>query len=180
MASRPLGKGQKHKMSYSDMAWALDSTRAKGPDNKKASTSQATTTTIQGHEGMMLWSGTRVEQKRMTEMSLGLTIEELDKALAKSPEVRVKAEEVSIEGGYKGFFGMTTEETRGIEPPKRGLEGSKQMLTNEELCQRRLRMLMVEEEEDEVLEHIIKPLTSRLMEQGLDPGYSVKRWMDCI
>jgi hypothetical protein len=41
-------------------------------------------------------------------------------------------------------------------------------------------MLMVEEEEDEVLEYIIKPLTSRLTEQRPDPGYSVKRWTDCI
>jgi hypothetical protein len=175
MALRPSGKGQKHKTLYSDVAWALDSMMAKGLDDKKASTSQATTTTIQDREGMTLWSGTRVEQKRTTETSLGLTIEELDEALAKSPEVRAKAEKVSMEGGYKGFFGMTTEETRDIEPPKRGLEGGEQMPTNEEL-----RMLMVEEEEDEVLEHIIKPLTSRLMEWGLDPGYSVKRWTDCV
>jgi hypothetical protein len=133
MASRPSGKGQKHKMSYSDVAWAPDSMTAKGPDDKKALMSQATTTTIQGREGMTLWSGARVKQKRTTETSLGLTIEELDEALAKSPEVRAKAEEVSMEGGYKGFFGMATEETRGIEPPKRGLEGGEQMLTNEEL-----------------------------------------------
>jgi hypothetical protein len=111
---------------------------------------------------------------------LELTIEELDEAMAKLPEVRTKAKEVSIKGGYKGFFWMTTEETRGIEPPKRGMEGGEQTPTNEELCQRRLRMLMVKEEEDEVLKHIIKPLTSRLMERGPDPGYSVERWMDCI
>jgi hypothetical protein len=119
MALRPLGKGQKHKTSYSDVAWVPDNTTVKGPDNEKALMSQAITTTIQGCKGMTLWSGTRVEQKRTMEMSLGLTIEELDEAMAKSPEVRVKAKEVSIEGGYKGFFGMTTEETRDIEPPKK-------------------------------------------------------------
>jgi hypothetical protein len=68
MALRPMGKGQKHKTSYSDAAWVPDNMTVKGPDNKKASMSQATTTTIQGCEGMMLWSGTRVEQKRITDI----------------------------------------------------------------------------------------------------------------
>jgi hypothetical protein len=134
MASRPTGQGWKHKMSYSNMAWVLDNTMVKGPDNKKALMSQATMTATQGHEGMMLWPGARVKQKRMTETSLGLTIKESDKAMAKSPEIRMKTEEVSIGEGYKGFFGITTDEMRGIEPPQRGIEGSKQMPTNKELC----------------------------------------------
>jgi hypothetical protein len=180
MASRPMGKGQKHKMSYSDVAWAPDNTAARGQEDERASTSQVAATTTQSHEWMTLRSGNRVEQKRTTEMLLGLTIEGADKVMTKSPEVRAKTEESSIEGGYKGLFRKITEEVKGIEPSQRRTEGGGQTPTNEELRRRRLRMLMIEEEEDEVLEHIIKPLTSRLMDRGPDPGYSTKRWLDCV
>ena len=94
----------------------------------------------------------------------------MDKAIATSPEVESKMEDVNTSKGYLGTYGMKLENRKGVDLSQIKAEVSERTLKEDEIRRRKLRMRMVIQEEDEILMLIIKPLQRRLRDLGLDPG----------
>jgi hypothetical protein len=136
-----------------------------GTFDEKDAMSHLATTSTQNTEWMMLWSGTTLEQKEMTDE---------DEAIAMSPEVKSKMEDINTSKGYLGSYGMKLEDRKGVDLSQIKVEVSEQTPKEDKICCRKLRMRMVIQEEDEILMLIIKPLQRRLRDLGLNPGYSNK------
>jgi hypothetical protein len=68
-------------------------------------TSQVATSGTQDPEWMTLRSGTRLEQKETTEMSLGLILEVTDVAISMSSEVETKKEDANTSRDYMDHMG---------------------------------------------------------------------------
>jgi hypothetical protein len=112
MASKP--KGKKGRASYSDESQASVGTTEAGPSNVKDAMSQVATSGNQDPEWMTLRSGTRLEWKETTEMSLGLILEVTDMAIATSSEVETKKEDANTSRDYMGPYGSKLEEKKGV------------------------------------------------------------------
>jgi hypothetical protein len=178
MASKP--KGKKCRASYSDESQASVGTTDAGPSNVKDTTSQVATSGTQDPEWMTLRSGTRLEWKETTEMSLGLILEATDVAIATSSEVETKKEDANTSRDYMGPYGSKLEEKKGVYLSQIKEEVGEQALTIHELRRRKIKMQMAIQEEDEMLMFVIRPLQRRLRDLGPDPGYTNERWMECL
>jgi hypothetical protein len=138
MASKP--KGKKGRASYSNESQASVSTTDAGSSNVKDATSQVATSGTQDPEWMTLRSGTRLEQKEMTETLLGLILEAMDVAIAMSSEVEMKREDANMSRDYMGPYGSKLEDKKGEYLSQIKEEVGEQAPTIDELHQRKIKM----------------------------------------
>jgi hypothetical protein len=129
MASKPMEKGKRPK-SYNNMAGMTDKPMFNGSEEEKATTSQVATASAH-LDWMTLQSGTRIKQKGITEMSLGLMIEMTDRALTMSLEVVAKTEDTKTSGGYLGRLGTKLEEVEEKDLLPKRMEVNNQTLKGE-------------------------------------------------
>jgi hypothetical protein len=125
MASKPTEKGKRPKL-YNDLAGMTDKLTFDGLEEGKATTSQVATASAH-LDWMTLWSGTRIKQKGIMEMSLGLMIEMMNGALTMSLEVVAKTEDTRMSRGYLGRLGTKSEEMEGKDLPQKRMEVDDQM-----------------------------------------------------
>jgi hypothetical protein len=177
MASKPTEKGKRPKL-YNDSAGTTDKPTFDGSEEGRATTSRVATASVHP-DWMTLRSGTRIEQKGITETSLGLTIETTDGAVTTSAEGVAKTEDTRTSGRHLGRPGMKAEEVEGKDLPQKRMEGDDQT-PKEEIYRGSIRRRMVAEKKDEMLQHVIRPLARRLRDLGPDPGYTPEKWMDCL
>jgi hypothetical protein len=177
MASKPTEKGKRPK-SYNDLAGTTDKPTFDGSEEGRATMSWVATASVH-LDWMTLRSGTRIEQKGITETSLGLTIETTDGAVTTSAEGVAKTEDTRMSGRHLGRPGMKAEEVEGKDLPQKRMEGDDQT-PKEEIYQGSIQRRMVAEKKDEMLQHVIRPLARRLRDLGPDPGYTPEKWMDCL
>jgi hypothetical protein len=106
----------------------------------KDATSQVANFGTQDPEWMTLRSGTRLERKETTEMSLGLILEVTDMATATSSEVEMKREDANMSRECMGPYGTKLEDKKGEYLSQIKEEVSEQALMIDKLRRRKIKM----------------------------------------